>query len=152
AVPKVSSGCTLDDDDIETIVVPKKARIETSLNISGTNSAGDLPENIILVDEDEEREMNNRSGAEMPSKERFMDLWKKELEQCNHILNDEYFHPKYYPMLTGPQLSSACAVVGARVAQEAIKVLSHRDEPLQNVFFYSALDSSGILCRLPPDI
>lgn len=82
--------------------------------------------------------------------EKFIEMWKKELEQCNHVLDDEYFNDKYFSHFVGPQLSPTCAIVGAHIAQEAIKALSQKDDPLRNVFFYSAIDTSGIVCHLPP--
>uniref|UniRef100_A0AAF5PSR5 THIF-type NAD/FAD binding fold domain-containing protein n=2 Tax=Wuchereria bancrofti TaxID=6293 RepID=A0AAF5PSR5_WUCBA len=82
--------------------------------------------------------------------EKFIEMWKKELEQCNHMLDDEYFNVKYFSHFVGPQLSPTCAIVGAHIAQEAIKALSQKDDPLRNVFFYSAIDTSGIVCHLPP--
>uniref|UniRef100_A0A0R3RTK9 ThiF domain-containing protein n=1 Tax=Elaeophora elaphi TaxID=1147741 RepID=A0A0R3RTK9_9BILA len=84
--------------------------------------------------------------------EKFIELWKKELELCNYVLDDEYFNVKYFTHFVGPQLSPACAIVGAHIAQEAIKALSQKDDPLRNVFFYSAIDTSGIVCHLPPII
>lgn len=32
-------------------------------------------------------------------KEKFIELWKKELEQCNYVLDDEYFNVKYFSQL-----------------------------------------------------
>lgn len=49
-----------------------------------------------------------------------------------------------------PQLSPVCAIVGSIIGQEAIKALSQNDPPLKNAFFYSALETSGIVCDLPP--
>uniref|UniRef100_A0A915Q716 Midasin n=1 Tax=Setaria digitata TaxID=48799 RepID=A0A915Q716_9BILA len=63
-----------------------------------------------------------RDGGDTISCEKFMELWKKELEQCNHVLDDEYFNVKYFSSFIGPQLSPACAIVGAHMAQEAIKI------------------------------
>ncbi|KAM3716486.1 SUMO-activating enzyme subunit [Dirofilaria immitis] len=91
-----------------------------------------------------------QDSGDAVDQEKFIELWKRELEQCNHILDDEYFNIKYFSHFVGPQLSPACAIVGAHMAQEAIKVLSQKDDPLRNVFFYSAIDTSGIVCYLPP--
>ncbi|KAM3716394.1 SUMO-activating enzyme subunit [Dirofilaria immitis] len=90
-----------------------------------------------------------QDSGDAVDQEKFIELWKRELEQCNHILDDEYFNIKYFSHFVGPQLSLACAIVGAHMAQEAIKVLSQKDDPLRNVFFYSAIDTSGIVCYLP---
>ncbi|MCP9264413.1 hypothetical protein DINM_022493 [Dirofilaria immitis] len=85
-----------------------------------------------------------QDSGDAVDQEKFIELWKRELEQCNHILDDDF---------VGPQLSPACAIVGAHMAQEAIKAQSStftKDDPLRNVFFYSAIDTSGIVCYLPP--
>ncbi|VDN03466.1 unnamed protein product [Thelazia callipaeda] len=84
------------------------------------------------------------------NQDKFMESWKKELVECNQDLNDEFFDIKFFSRFISPQLSPAAAIVGALMAQEAIKVLSQKDEPLKNVFLYSAIDSSGVVCHLPP--
>ncbi|MCP9257070.1 hypothetical protein DINM_000273 [Dirofilaria immitis] len=101
-----------------------------------------------------------QDSGDAVDQEKFIELWKRELEQCNHILDDDF---------VGPQLSPACAIVGAHMAQEAIKTsvtvdqqqcffgllllakssTFTKDDPLRNVFFYSAIDTSGIVCYLP---
>ncbi|VDK87680.1 unnamed protein product [Litomosoides sigmodontis] len=93
-----------------------------------------------------------QDNDDVVDKEKFIELWRKELEQCNYVLDDEYFNVKYFSHFVGPQLSPACAIVGAHIAQEAIKALSQKDDPLRNVFFYSAIDTSGVVCHLPPII
>ncbi|MFH4977924.1 hypothetical protein AB6A40_004633 [Gnathostoma spinigerum] len=76
--------------------------------------------------------------------------WKNELERCNRKDDENSLQKDTFKYFLGPQLSSACAIVGGVVAQEAIKALSGIEEPLQNFFVYSALNTAGVVCRLPP--
>jgi len=43
------------------------------------------------------------------------------------------------------ELSPVCAVVGGVLAQEIIKAVSHKDEPINNFFFYNSLSGNGIV-------
>ncbi|VDK73502.1 unnamed protein product [Onchocerca ochengi] len=179
-IPKIRTGCVLEDDSVEDgSSSAKKPRIDIELE-NGKGGKENNAVNVVLDDEDEKVQMTfsyplwddtwnvdwshkkliRKSKRILPrsyfpirvmlrlqesgdavDREKFMELWRKELEQCNHILDDDF---------VGPQLSPACAIVGAHMAQEAIKALSQKDEPLRNVFFYSAIDTSGIVCHLPP--
>lgn len=40
-----------------------------------------------------------QDGDGVVDQEKFVELWKKELEQCNHILDDEFFDVKYFSQL-----------------------------------------------------
>jgi len=43
------------------------------------------------------------------------------------------------------ELSPVCAVIGGVLAQEIIKAVSHKDEPINNFFFYNSLSGNGIV-------
>ncbi|KAK9502704.1 hypothetical protein O3M35_011418 [Rhynocoris fuscipes] len=43
----------------------------------------------------------------------------------------------------GCPVSAVCAILGAMVAQEVIKAVSHRDHPNKNMFFFNALTNVG---------
>ncbi|XGW01063.1 hypothetical protein V3C99_013764 [Haemonchus contortus] len=77
-------------------------------------------------------------------------LWSEEVLAANHELERQTFQPEKFVYLLGPQLSSVCAIVGGLTGQEAIKAMSEKERPLQNVFIYSALDTTGIVCHFPP--
>ncbi|KJH48466.1 ThiF family protein [Dictyocaulus viviparus] len=76
------------------------------------------------------------------------DIVKKVL-LANLDLENQSVQPEKFDYFFGPQLSPVCAIVGGLAGQEAIKALSENEHPLSNVFIYSALDSTGIMCRLP---
>eukprot|EP00743_Colponemidia_sp_Colp-15_P005056 GILK01005444.1.p1 GENE.GILK01005444.1~~GILK01005444.1.p1 ORF type:complete len:320 (-),score=53.72 GILK01005444.1:236-1195(-) len=50
------------------------------------------------------------------------------------------------------ELSPVCAVLGGEMAQEVIKVISGKDAPIQNWFFYDGLEGSGVIECIPPAI
>uniref|UniRef100_A0A0N5AG07 SUMO-activating enzyme subunit 1 n=1 Tax=Syphacia muris TaxID=451379 RepID=A0A0N5AG07_9BILA len=77
--------------------------------------------------------------------------WKEEAERCGRIVEDSFISEEI-PFLLGPQLSPTCAIVGAVVAQEAIKALSQNELPLKNLFLYSSYSTTGVVCSLPPEI
>ena len=41
-----------------------------------------------------------------------------------------------------------CAIIGGVVAQEAIKLLTHVDEPLRNTFLYDSTTGEGVVVAL----
>jgi ubiquitin-like 1-activating enzyme E1 A len=50
--------------------------------------------------------------------------------------------------MVGCELAAVCAVVGGILGQEILKVLSGKDEPLNNTFVYSAEEGYGIMKEL----
>jgi hypothetical protein len=54
--------------------------------------------------------------------------------------------------LRGRELSPVCAIVGGILAQQIIKVVTGKDEPFTNFFFYNALDSTGNVEELRPSV
>lgn len=40
-----------------------------------------------------------QDSGDVVDQEKFIKLWKKELEQCNYVLDDEYFNVKYFSRL-----------------------------------------------------
>ena len=49
------------------------------------------------------------------------------------------------------ELAPVCAIVGGVVASEVIKIISGKGAPINNAFFFDALDTSeGIVQRLGP--
>lgn len=77
-------------------------------------------------------------------------IWEEEMSKCSQNAGSYSINEDEAKFYMNPQLSPACAVVGAVIAQEAIKALSQNDVPLQNLFVYSALDTTGVVCQLPP--
>jgi len=45
-------------------------------------------------------------------------------------------------------LAPVCAVIGGMVGQEIVKVISRRDEPINNIFMFESMGSGGTLQRL----
>ncbi|KHN83047.1 SUMO-activating enzyme subunit aos-1 [Toxocara canis] len=82
--------------------------------------------------------------------ELILKLWKEELESCNHRFDMQPLEESDSVFFTDPPFGPACAIVGAMVAQEVIKALSQNDEPLRNLFLYSALETAGFVCNFPP--
>ncbi|KAI1719714.1 thiF family domain-containing protein [Ditylenchus destructor] len=74
--------------------------------------------------------------------------YKEILQQAGR--DDSNINSDEISYLLDPQLNPVCAIVGSIIGQEAIKAISQNDPPLKNAFFYSALDTSGIVCDLPP--
>ena len=50
----------------------------------------------------------------------------------------------------GAELAPVCAVVGGMVAAEVVKIISGKEEPINNSFFYEALEGNGVVKRLGP--
>lgn len=46
------------------------------------------------------------------------------------------------------ELSPVCAVTGGILGQEIIKAVSQKDAPHNNFFFFSGLDSTGLVDRI----
>jgi hypothetical protein len=53
--------------------------------------------------------------------------------------------PADFMRLLFSELSPVAAIVGGVLAQEIIKVISHKEAPHRNFFFYNPTDSSGIV-------
>ncbi|VDM66666.1 unnamed protein product [Strongylus vulgaris] len=73
------------------------------------------------------------------------DLWTEEVLKSNHEIENQTVQAENFDYFFGPQLSPVCAVVGGLAGQEAIKAMSENERPLQNIFIYSALDSTAML-------
>jgi ubiquitin-like 1-activating enzyme E1 A len=52
--------------------------------------------------------------------------------------------------LSEAELSPVASVLGGQVAQEVLKAVSRRDEPLKNVLVYDALVSEAVVRDLSP--
>ncbi|TKR61000.1 hypothetical protein L596_028172 [Steinernema carpocapsae] len=89
----------------------------------------------------------NKEEATELDVEKLTALWHAEIKRCNQ---DDFVKPEKFMFFSNPQLIPACAVVGGLVGQESIKALSQNDCPLQNLFIYSALDSTSFVCDFPP--
>jgi len=80
--------------------------------------------------------------------EELKEQWKLELENAK-LDNVDALADEDLEAFLGPQLSPVCAIIGSIIGQEAIKSISQNDPPLKNLFLYSALDTTGIVCELP---
>uniref|UniRef100_A0A915EB51 THIF-type NAD/FAD binding fold domain-containing protein n=1 Tax=Ditylenchus dipsaci TaxID=166011 RepID=A0A915EB51_9BILA len=81
--------------------------------------------------------------------DKLVEQWKDELNTANLDEASQRNSLEDFKFLSDPQLSPVCAIVGSIIGQEAIKSISQNDPPLKNVFLYSALDTTGIVCDLP---
>jgi len=77
---------------------------------------------------------------------------RNELLKKHQISMDRVTIPDDFVRCCFGELSPVCAIVGGIVAQEIIKAVSHKDQPLNNYFFYSGLEYSGLVAKLPPDL
>ncbi|KAI9225805.1 MAG: hypothetical protein DHS80DRAFT_25833 [Piptocephalis tieghemiana] len=50
----------------------------------------------------------------------------------------------------GTEYTPTCAIVGGILAQESIKVITHKELPVDNFFLYNARDGSGLVHRIEP--
>jgi ubiquitin-like 1-activating enzyme E1 A len=50
----------------------------------------------------------------------------------------------------GFELAPVCAVVGGMVASEVIKIISNKERPVNNTFFFDGTSADGIILRLGP--
>ena len=50
----------------------------------------------------------------------------------------------------GFELAPVCAVVGGMVASEVIKIISNKERPVNNSFFFDGTSADGIILRLGP--
>lgn len=139
-----------DDEKIKTSV--KFASWDEALNVDWTQKrlirkarrilpTAYFPIRALLRCENVDRTVDN---------DEFLKLLNEELVNCNHSAESRL--PEESIFRKGPQLSPTCAIVGAVVAQEAIKALSQNDAPLQNLFIYSAVSTTGVVCNLPPPV
>lgn len=78
------------------------------------------------------------------------ELWSEEVLLAGQDIEKQPVLPEKFDYFFGPQLSPVCAIVGGLAAQEAIKALSENENPLKNVFIYSAFDSYGTICNFLP--
>jgi len=51
---------------------------------------------------------------------------------------------------SGYELAPVCAVVGGMVANEVIKVISGKERPINNTFFFDGKSCDGVCVRLGP--
>ncbi|RKP13449.1 hypothetical protein BJ684DRAFT_16153 [Piptocephalis cylindrospora] len=49
----------------------------------------------------------------------------------------------------GTEYTPTCAIVGGVLAQEAIKIITHKELPVDNFFLYNARDGSGVIHHVP---
>uniref|UniRef100_A0A914ZRW0 Replication factor C subunit 1 n=2 Tax=Parascaris univalens TaxID=6257 RepID=A0A914ZRW0_PARUN len=84
------------------------------------------------------------------SAELALKLWKEEMENCNRNFEIQAIDGGDATFFMDPPFSPACAIVGAVIGQEVVKALSQNEEPLRNLFLYSALETAGIVCNFPP--
>ncbi|KAI9250209.1 hypothetical protein BDA99DRAFT_608508 [Phascolomyces articulosus] len=66
--------------------------------------------------------------------------------QDSNLLNDDLL--KDVVSLLDTEMAPVAAVVGGVLAQEFIKVLSAKELPIQNWFYYSGLDGSGMIHQI----
>ncbi|CAJ0957519.1 unnamed protein product, partial [Mesorhabditis belari] len=78
------------------------------------------------------------------------EAWKAEVERNGQDCARFTYEEEDFEYFLGPQMSPVCAIVGGVIGQEAIKALSENELPLKNSFFYSAFDTVGVVCNLPP--
>ena len=93
------------------------------------------------------------SDADSPSQEKFVEFAKSHLVSRRKV-GDDFVSEKdlcEVYRLQGRDLSPVAAVVGGIVAQEVIKVLSGKDEPLGNCFFFDGQQSRGLVERFVPE-
>ena len=67
---------------------------------------------------------------------------------ASSLITDEYL--AHVAQSVGAELSPVAAIVGGMVAAEAIKVISGKDRPINNVFFFDGESGDGITQRLGP--
>jgi len=93
------------------------------------------------------------SGPNSASEEDFRSFAKSHLETSRKVADDfvsaEDLGEVY--RLQGKDLSPVAAVVGGIVAQEVIKILSGKDEPLGNCFLFDGKQSRGIIECFAPE-
>ncbi|ESO13134.1 hypothetical protein HELRODRAFT_184875 [Helobdella robusta] len=75
-------------------------------------------------------------------RKQLLDGWKLD----ERYLPTDYFEECYYG-----ELSATCAVVGGIVGQEVIKVVSKRDAPHNNFFFFDGVQGCGLVDKIGGD-
>ena len=61
--------------------------------------------------------------------------------------------PEYMAQIAesvGHELAPVCAILGGMVASEVIKIISGKERPINNAFFFDGVTSDGICLRLGP--
>ncbi|KAJ9079908.1 E1 ubiquitin-activating protein aos1 [Entomophthora muscae] len=54
------------------------------------------------------------------------------------------------PLAQG-ELAPCTAIIGGIMAQEALKIVSAKDKPINNIFVYNGLDGEGLVHQLAPE-
>ena len=64
------------------------------------------------------------------------------------VRGSKEFIPRGFAKYTPMDLSPICAILGGVIAQEVIKGLSGKDQPLNNLFVYNGIDSHAIVEKI----
>jgi len=80
----------------------------------------------------------------------FKKAWMQGMESCGMDPAEQWEYFDKCRRFVSGQLSPVCAIVGGMLAQEGITALSQTDRPLDNLFIYSAVDTTGVICKMPP--
>ncbi|KAI6652784.1 Enzyme subunit 1 [Oopsacas minuta] len=73
-----------------------------------------------------------------------------QLEKKHNLVREgkQKFIPRGLAKYTPMDLSPICAILGGVIAQEVIKGLSGKDQPLNNLFVYNGIDSNAIVEKI----
>lgn len=92
------------------------------------------------------REIYNRNPS---PKTRDEDI--KQLEIIRNQFSNEFLVPSSWFLHVFSQISPAAAVVGGVLAQEVIKVISGREEPISNIFLFDPESCCGFIEHIAAD-
>ena len=109
------------------------------------------PSVFILLTLIEFKEQNNRGPnhetLQMDTVE--LDEIATQLEIKHKLVRrGKQFIPRGFAKFTPMDLSPICAILGGVIAQEVIKGLSGKDQPLNNLFVYNGIDSHAIVEKI----
>ena len=48
----------------------------------------------------------------------------------------------------GAEIAPVCAIIGGILGQEVIKAISHKDEPIYNVFAFDGINGGGVVNKI----
>ena len=67
---------------------------------------------------------------------------------CAKLLSDDYL--AHLVCAHGVELAPVCAILGGMIASEVIKVISGKEQPINNAFFFNGDSCDGVVLQLGP--
>ena len=104
---------------------------------------------LLALIEFKERKNHGPTHESIEGDTRELDEICTQLEKKHHLARTgKTFIPRGFVKYTPLDLSPVCAILGGVIAQEVIKGLSGKDQPLNNFFVYNGIDGHAIVEKI----